>query len=200
MLVIGLTGGIGTGKSEVSRILRDLGATVINADHVGHEAYTPHSQIWREVVAAFGEGVLQSSGEIDRKRLGDIVFNDPGAMAKLNSIMHPRMAEMVRRRIEELREQDVELVVLEAALMVEAGWSSMVDELWVTYAPEELVLERLRQRNNMSDEEIRSRISSQLPFEERARCACMVVDNSGSVAELREKVESLWSRVRGKVT
>ena len=200
MLVIGLTGGIGTGKSEVSRILRDLGATVINADHVGHEAYTPQSQMWREVVAAFGEGILQPSGEIDRKRLGDIVFNEPGAMAKLNSIMHPRMAEMIRRQIEELREQDVKLVVLEAALMVEAGWSSMVDELWVTYAPEELVLERLRQRNNMSDEEIRSRISSQLPFEERARYARMVVHNSGSVAELREKVESLWSRVRGKVS
>jgi dephospho-CoA kinase len=200
MLVIGLTGGIGTGKSEVSRILGDLGATVINADQVGHEAYTPHSQIWREVVAAFGEGILQPSGEIDRKRLGAIVFSEPDARARLNSIMHPRMAEMISQQIGELREQGVELVVLEAALMVEAGWNSLVDEVWVTDAPEEHVLERLRQRNSLSEEEIRSRISSQLPFEERARHARAVVHNSGSLAELRDKVESLWSRVRGKVS
>ena len=96
MLVIGLTGGIGTGKSEVVRIVRELGAKVIEADLLGHDAYRPNSKVWREVVAAFGEGILQSTGEIDRKRLGAIVFNDTEAMARLNAIMWPHIAERVR--------------------------------------------------------------------------------------------------------
>ena len=98
MLVIGLTGGIGTGKSLVARILEQLGAVVIDADRVGHEAYMPNSLVWREVVEAFGEDILRPGGEIDRKRLGAIVFGDSAEMAKLNSIMHPRMAEMIHQR------------------------------------------------------------------------------------------------------
>ena len=199
MLVIGLTGGIGTGKSEVSRILRECGASVIDADLVGHEAYRPHSPAWREVVAAFGDGILGLSGEIDRKRLGGIIFNDPEARAKLNSIMHPRMAEMVKEKIDLLRQQREEAVVLEAAVLVEAGWDSLVDEIWVTYSPEEEVVERLRQRNNLSEEEARSRITSQLPHEERAKHAHVTVRNSGSMDELLEEVKSLWAgRVKGK--
>ncbi len=200
MLAIGLTGGIGTGKSEVSRVLRELGATVIDADRVGHEAYRPHSPIWREVVAAFGEGILQSTGEIDRKRLGAIVFSNPDARARLNAIMHPRMAESIRQDIKELQKRGIEVVVVEAALLIEAGWDSLVDEIWVTYSPEEVVVERLRSRNNLSEEEIKSRIRSQLPLEERARRAHVLVNNSGSIDKLREEVESLWSnRVKGKV-
>jgi len=200
MLAIGLTGGIGTGKSEVSRVLRELGATVIDADRVGHEAYRPHSPIWREVVAAFGEGILQSTGEIDRKRLGAIVFSNPDARARLNAIMHPRMAESIRQDIKELQKRGIEVVVVEAALLIEAGWDSLVDEIWVTYSPEEVVVERLRSRNNLSEKEIKSRIRSQLPLEERARRAHVLVNNSGSIDKLREEVESLWSnRVKGKV-
>jgi len=200
MLAIGLTGGIGTGKSEVSRVLRELGATVIDADRVGHEAYRPHSPIWREVVAAFGEGILQSTGEIDRKRLGAIVFSNPDARARLNAIMHPRMAESIRQDIKELQKRGIEVVVVEAALLIEAGWDSLVDEIWVTYSPEEVVGERLGSRNNLSEEEIKSRIRSQLPLEERARRAHVLVNNSGSIDKLREEVESLWSnRVKGKV-
>ena len=206
MLVIGLTGGIGTGKSEVSRILRELGATVIDADRVGHEAYRPHAQIWQEVVDAFGEGILQPTGEIDRKRLGAIVFSDPAARGRLNSIMHPGMAEMIQERISQLRQQGTEVVVVDAALLVEAGWDPLVDEIWVTYSSEEVVMERLRQRNNtqggepLSEEDIRSRIRSQIPFEERSRHAHALVRNSGSLDELQGEVESLWnSRVKGKV-
>ena len=200
MLVIGLTGGIGTGKSEVSRILRELGATIIDADQVGHEAYRPHSPAWRDVVATFGDEILQPTGEIDRKQLGAIIFNDPEARAKLNSIMHPRMAEMVQEKIGELRHEGTEAVVVEAAVLVEAGWNSLVDEIWVTYSTEEKVMERIRQRNNLSEEDITRRIRSQLTFEERSRHADVLVRNMGSLDELREELESLWgSRVKGKV-
>ena len=200
MLVIGLTGGIGTGKSEVSRILQGLGATVIDADRVGHEAYRPHSYAWREVVDTFGEAILAPTGEIDRKLLGAVVFNDPDARAKLNSIMHPRMAEIIREKIADLGRQGTDVVVLEAALLVEAGWDSFVDEVWVTCSPEDEVVDRLRRRNGLSEEEIMRRIRSQPPFEERARHATARVPNSGSVDELREEVELLWSgRVEGKV-
>ena len=200
MLVIGLTGGIGTGKSEVSHILQELGAVVIDADRVGHEAYKPHSEIWRAVVHSFGEEILRPSGEIDRKRLGDIIFSDLSARERLNSIMHPRMAGIIGEQIDQYRQKGSEVVVVEAALLMEAGWSSLVDEIWVTSSPEEEVVERLRDRDDLSEEQIRDRITSQLPFEERASQAHVVVENSGSKGELREEVESLWSsRVKGKV-
>ena len=200
MLVIGLTGGIGTGKSEVSRILKELGAEVIDADRVGHEAYSPHTGIWREVVDTFGERVLGPAGEIDRKQLGAIVFSDPEAMVRLNAIMHPRMADIIREKIGRLREQGGSLVVVEAALLIEAGWEPLVEEIWVTSSTEEQVEERLRHRNGLSEEQIRSRVRAQMPFEERARHAQVVVENSGSLEELKEEVESLCrSRVGGKV-
>ena len=115
--------------------------------------------------------------------------------------MHPRMGEMIGEMIVRLREERTEVVVLEAALLVEAGWGSLVDEIWVTYSPEDKVIERLRGRNELPEEEIRSRISSQLPFEDTSQYAHVVVWNSGGMDELREKVESLWSsRVKGKVS
>ena len=200
MLVIGLTGGIGTGKSEVSRILKELGAEVIDADRVGHEAYTPHTAIWREVVDTFGERVLGPAGDIDRKQLGAIVFSDPEAMGRLNAIMHPRMADIIREKIGRFREQGATLVVVEAALLIEAGWEPLVEEIWVISSTEEQVEERLRHRNGLSEEQIRSRVRAQMPFEERSRHAQVVVDNSGSLEELREEVESLCrNRVGGKV-
>ena len=200
MLVIGLTGGIATGKSEVSRILSKLGAEVIDADSVGHNAYRPDSQAWREVVEAFGHGILKPTGEVDRKRLGSIVFNDSDARDKLNAIMHPKMTDAIRDRISELREEGARVVVVEAALLIEAGWHALVDDVWVTRSSEDEVNERLRLRNRLSSEEIRSRVSSQLPFEERSKHAHAHVRNSGSMDDLREAVECLWTnRVKGKV-
>ena len=140
MMVIGLTGSIGTGKSEAARQLEALGASIISADQVGHEAYTPNTEAWEQVVAAFGDDILQDDGEIDRRKLGAVVFSDPGQLEKLNQIMHPRMARMVADKIEELRDQGTEVVVVEAALLFEAGWDSLVEEVWVTDAPEQAVI------------------------------------------------------------
>jgi dephospho-CoA kinase len=200
MIVIGLTGGIGTGKSEVARILQELGAVVINADQVGHEAYQPHCETWQEVVRAFGEDILQPDGEIDRKKLGGIVFSDPEQLARLNRIMHPRMAKMVAEQIKRLGEQGTSVVVVEAAILFEAGWDTLVDEVWSTDSSEELVIGRLQARNGLSGEEARRRIGAQMSASERRRRSDVVIDNSRDVDDLERAVQLLWNgRVKEKV-
>jgi dephospho-CoA kinase len=201
MIVIGLTGGIGSGKSEVSRVLNELGAEIIDADRLGHEAYQPHTKTWEALVAAFGEGILRPGGEVDRKALGLIVFSSLDALAQLNAIVHPRMREMMRERLGEHSAQGIKVVVIEAAVLLEAGWDSLVDEVWVTTAIEESVVQRLSQRNNLSEEEIRKRINSQLKNEERVRRATVVIKNSDGLKELRQRVLVLWDdRIKGRVS
>ena len=200
MLVIGLTGGIGTGKSEVARLLAGRGARVIGADQVGHEAYRPNSEIWREVVDVFGKHVLNPNGEIDRKKLGDIAFSSPGNLFKLNKIMHPLIARIMAEKIERFRAEGVPVVVLEAALLFEAGWDQLADEVWVTDSSPDLVMERLHSRNGLSEGEIQRRIRSQMPPAERIAKADAVIENSGDLQQLEHKVKSLWnSRVARRV-
>ena len=194
MVVIGLAGRIGTGKSEVARILHDLGAAVISADRIGHEAYLPHTQAWREVIAEFGQELLQPNGEIDRRKLGDLVFRDAAALARLNAILHPRMAQMLEERTRELERQGAEVVVLEAALLIEADWTRLVDEVWVITVPDELALQRVHARNGLSEEAILARIQAQLPEEEQLRHAQAVIENTGDLEELRRRVTDLWER------
>ena len=196
MLVIGLTGSIGTGKSEAARQLEALGAAVIDADEVGHEAYTPNTEAWRQVVAVFGDEILGEGGEIDRRKLGAIVFSDAAQLAKLNQIMHPRMARMVADKIEVLRSQGVGVAVVEAALLFEAGWDSLVEEVWVTDSPNQTVIERLKKRNGLTEEEARKRISSQMGRAERLEKSDIIIDNSGDMARLETVIKELWeSRV-----
>ena len=192
MFVIGLTGGIGSGKSVVSQALQEHGATLIDADKVGHQAYLPHAEAWEEVVATFGPQVVTDDEQIDRKALGAIVFADPAALAKLNAIMHPKMAVMIRTQIDELAEQGVQVVVLEAAILIEASWVPLVDEVWVVTAPEDVVVQRIIARNNFTDEAIRARIRSQLSNDERVGHAHAVIENDAGLEELQEQVARLW--------
>ena len=194
MLVIGLTGGIGTGKSEAARQLEELGALIISADQVGHEAYTVNTEAWEQVVATFGNGILQDDKEIDRRKLGGIVFSDPSQLKKLNQIMHPRMARIVSDKIEVFRGQGVDTVVVEAALLFEAGWDSLVEEVWVTDASEEIIIGRLRERNGLSEEEAKKRINSQMDRMERIGRSDFVINNSGDMAELGTTIKELWDR------
>ena len=197
MIVIGLTGGIGTGKSEVARILEEIGAYIIDADRLGHSAYLPHSEIWEEVVKEFGYGVLLPDEEIDRKKLGSIVFNDPVQLAKLNEIMHPRMGQMVANIIEGL---DAEVVVVEAALLLEAGWDALVDEVWCTGASEDVVIDRLKARNGLNKEEAQKRINAQMSVDERKSRSQVMIENNGDLAQLTTVVEQIWeNRVITKV-
>ena len=195
MKVIGLTGGIGSGKSTVSQCLAELGAVIIDADKVGHEAFKPDTEAWHDVVATFGQQVIAPGGEVDRKKLGEIVFNNPEALSRLNQIMHPRMFDMMKVRIEEYRRQGVDVVVLEAAVLLEAKWTPLVDEVWVTVASEGAVLERLKKQRGLAEEQTLARIRSQLSAEERARHADVVISNDGDLNEMRVKVEELWKRL-----
>lgn len=194
MLVIGLTGSIGTGKSEVARQLEILGASIISADQVGHEAYTPNTEAWEQVVAAFGDDILQDDKDIDRRKLGAIVFSDPSQLEKLNAIMHPRMARMVSDKIEVLRGQGVKVVVVEAALLFEAGWDTLVEEVWVTDTSEDIVVGRLKDRNGLSEEEAKKRINSQMDRAERIERSDFVIDNSSDMAGLEIAIKELWDR------
>jgi dephospho-CoA kinase len=198
MIVIGLTGGILTGKSTVSEILAQRGAVIIDADKIGHEAYRPQTKVWREVVDAFGTSILKENGEIDRKKLGEIVFNDPEALARLNEIMHPEMHSMMKEEIERLRSEGVDVVVLEAAVLIEANWTDLVDEVWVTVAPEETAVKRLQDRGGLSEEQARARIRSQLSSADRAKHADVIVDTDCDLAEVRAKVEELWRRLQAQ--
>jgi dephospho-CoA kinase len=200
MIVIGLTGGIGTGKSEVARLLQELGAVVINADQVGHEAYTPHSETWQEVVKAFGERILLETGEIDRRKLGGIVFADPQQLARLNGIMHPRMAGLVSEKLQGLRATGTPVAVVEAAVLFEAGWDYLVEEVWTTDSPVDTVVGRLQARSGLGADEARKRIAAQMSSEERAARAAVVITNAGDLANLESTVRELWERrVEGRI-
>ena len=195
MKVIGLTGGIGSGKSAVARLLAELGAIIIDADKIGHEALKRDTEVWHEVVAAFGQQILTPAGNINRRKLGEIVFGNPASLLKLNQIMHPRMYERVTAQIEEYRRKGVGVVVLEAPLLLEAGWASLVDEVWVTVAVEATVLRRLQERTGLSEPESLARIRSQLPVEERVNRADVVINTDGELDELEAKVKGLWQRL-----
>lgn len=194
--VIGLTGGIGSGKSTVSRFLAELGAVIIDADKVGHEAFRPNTDTWHKVVAAFGQQILDTDGTIDREKLGRIVFSDAEARARLNQMMHPVIYRMVKAQIDQYRRQGVSVVVLEAPLLLEAGWISLVDEVWVTTAPETTILKRLKARTGLSVAEALARIRTQLPTEERIKHADLVIDTGGSLEELKIKIKKLWQELK----
>jgi len=195
MKVIGLTGGIGSGKSTVSQFLAELGAVILNADEVGHKALKPDSEGWREVVAAFGRQILTPNGNIDRKKLGEIVFGNPESLSRLNQIMHPRMYDRVKAQLKEYRRQGTRVVVLEAPLLLEAGWTPLVDEVWVTTAPKATVLKRLEERNGMSRVESLTRIRSQLSSTERLRHADVVINTDCDLDELKARVKELWQEL-----
>jgi dephospho-CoA kinase len=198
MKVIGLTGGIGSGKSTVAQFLAELGAVIIDLDKVGHEALQ-QEEVRGQLVRKFGKDILNVSGEVDRTRLGKLVFNNREALARLNRIVHPVIDNMVNARIEEYRRKGVEVVVLEAAAMLEAGRASQVDELWVALAPEKVVLQRLSERNGYSGKETRARIDSQMSSEERIRHADVVIDSDCTLDELKVRVLAEWQKLQTRL-
>ena len=201
MFVIGLIGGIGSGKSSVSAMLHSLGVEIIDADKVGHEAYTPNSEGWKKVISVFGQDIVGPENEIDRKKLGSIVFSDPSEMEKLNKLMHPIIHNLVEEKIKLLSNQGVKVVVLEAAILIEANWQDLTDEIWLAKSNQEVVIERVQLRNNFTREEIIKRIQSQMSNDEREKHSDIVIDNNGTIEQLEEKVKTLWqSRVNGRVT
>ena len=199
MQVIGLTGSIGSGKSAVSQFLAELGATIIEADKLGHEAYMPGTEAWRKVVAAFGKQITGADGNIDREKLGKVVFGDSKARERLNRIMHPKIYSMIQARLEEHRKQKTEIVVVEAPLLLEANWTSLVDKVWITTASEATVLKRLKERRKLSEYESLARLRSQLPLGKRLKQADVVIDTECTLEELKEKIKILWQKLQAGI-
>lgn len=199
-MIIGLTGNIGSGKSTVSRRLAELGAEVIDTDQVARDVVAPDTPGLEKIVREFGPGVLGSSGELDRAGMASLVFNNPGARARLEAIIHPEVIRVVALRISDYLEGRgiTLLLVVEAPLLIEAGMHGMMDEIWVvTVSPEEQV-KRVMARSGLSREDVLNRIKAQMPQEEKLKYADRVIDNSGNIEETIRQVDTLWAQITGK--
>jgi dephospho-CoA kinase len=198
LITIGLTGGIASGKSVVSQMLATRGAKVVDVDRVAHETYRAGTSGFEQLKAAFGDHVVGADGEIDRRVLGGLVFGKPDEMTKLTDIVWP----LTRQRLEEMKVEDAAagapVLVLEAAVLIEAGWVPLVDEVWVVSVPVDIARERLMARNGITAEQADARIGSQLTNAEREAHATLVIENSGSLENLERKVDETWSQLQAR--
>lgn len=193
MIIIGLTGGIGTGKSTASGFLSDLGAVVLDADSLGHDTYKKGTELYIALIKTFGQDILGTKGEINRSKLADIVFANENLLIKLNSMVHPYIKNYIKQTISKLNKQKTSMVVIDAAILVEAGWTDLVDEVWVLTAGRETIHGRLSDKfkNNMKD--ALKRIDFQMSQSELASKADVVIDNDGSFGALKERVSLLFN-------
>jgi dephospho-CoA kinase len=194
-LLIGLTGNIATGKSEVARFLAELGAHVIDADKVAHEMMQPGGPAYTPVLQAFGPGILAADGTIDRERLGAIVFRDLAALRRLEAAVHPATIAEVGRRIAQATEP---VVVVEAIKLIESGMHRGYDALWVVTAPRSLQIARLMDMRGLSEEEAALRVDAQPPQQEKAALADRVFINDSDLEQLQGKVETAWKQLQTK--
>lgn len=199
MTAIGLTGGIASGKSTVAGLLKSLGAVVIDADRLGHRVYEPGSPGFEKVVNAFGHDVVAPDGTINRRVLGGKVFGDPAQMERLTDISWPEIQRLAEEEIAAYRARDPEIViVLEAAVLIEAEWTALVDEVWVVTTTIGRAVERLRKRNGMSEEAARARIDSQISTRERLEHADVRIKNTDTPEQLESRVLYHWRRLQGR--
>ena len=196
MIVVGLTGSVGTGKSTVAKMLKELGAEVIDADQLAHETIQPRQPAWRQLVKTFGRTILKPDGSIDRLALGQRVFRDLSARRRLERIIHPEVIRRTTMRLTQWRRQGrVRVVVLDVPLLVEAGMRKLVDRLVVVTAPAVVQRQRLKARG-WSESEIRRRIAAQWTLSAKVALADVVIDNGGGLVETRRQVKDLWNRQR----
>lgn len=195
-MIIGLTGGIASGKSTVAQALGDRGAYIIDADKLGHTAYLAGSGAFDQVVAAFGSDVVAADGEIDRRKLGGKVFGNEAALKQLTDIVWPAIRAMAEKEIANAQRTAPErIVVLEAAVLIEADWLDLADQIWVTVVEPAVAIERACARDNLSADAVQTRLDAQLSNDERRSYADHVIDNSSDQAHLLAQVESLWATV-----
>jgi dephospho-CoA kinase len=196
MKVIGLTGGIASGKSFVADILEELGAVVIDADQLAREVVKPGAEPYRMIVEAFGRNVLQPDGTLDRKALGKIVFSDPDARKRLERITHPAIIRLAEKRLEGERLKGTDVVFYMVPLLLEVGLTSSVDEVWVVYADDETQVERLMKRDKIGKDEALGKMAAQMPMDEKIRFGKVIIDNRGTPEETRRKVVELWKELK----
>ena len=197
MRIIGLTGGIGSGKSSVSQMLQKLGARIVDADKIARQVVEPGRPALVEIVRAFGDRVIRPDGSLDRELLGELIFRDEEHRRRLDSIVHPRVAEEQSRVIARIAREDPNaLVVIDAALLIEVGGHRDVEKLIVVYVPQKVQLERLMTRNGISEADAILRILSQMPLEDKARMADFVVDNSGAPDETERQMADIYQELQ----
>ena len=193
MRVIGITGGVASGKTTVSNILGELGAHIINADKIGHLAYEQGTSCYKNIVGHFGTTVVAENGDIDRRKLGAIVFSDSSKMAALNEIVWPEIRVLLISELDQINSESrsgglVPIVALEAAVMIEAGWFDLVSDLWVVHVDREVAKNFLIARNSLSSEEALKRIDCQISNDERCKHASKILYNNGDLENLHSQV------------
>jgi dephospho-CoA kinase len=196
VIVAGLTGGIATGKSTVAAIFEEAGARLIDADRIAREAVRKGSPAYRDIVAHFGAGVLLENGEIDRKRLAAVAFNDPAEQRALEGIVHPQVKQEIERRLDLIRQETSDaLAIVDVPLLFESDMDRGLAAVIVVYVPEQVQLERLMARDALAEPEARARIRAQMPIETKKSLATLVIDNSGSIERTRAQTLEVYRRL-----
>lgn len=195
--ILGVTGGLGSGKSTVCRLLGQRSVPVVDADEISRECMVPGRRVFEEAVAEFGPGILDEQGQIHRSGLAEKVFGDPEARRRLEEIIHPFVIRAIKDRIADFATQGTRLVVLDVPLLYEAGLDAMCDEVWVVWCRRDQQLDRVVQRGSLTREAARRRLEAQMPLEEKVRRADRVIDNTGSPGELVGQVQRAWECLTG---
>lgn len=195
MYLIGLTGGIASGKSTVSRMLNELGACIIDVDKLSREVVQPGTPAYQDIIKAFGEDIVEPSGEINRRRLGQLVFDNKEARLTLEKITHPRIEAAARAAVERAEANGCAVAVLDAPLLIEAGWHTKLDAVWVVYVDEQTQLTRLMGRDKLDEPAARARMNAQLALQEKVKYADVVIDNSDAPEETQKNVIQAWNKI-----
>lgn len=196
MIKVGITGGIGTGKSSVLNVLNKLGASTISADNIVHESFKKGQEVYKEIVREFGEIVLDEKGEINRKKLGQIVFQDQEKKELLEGITHPEVKKRILNFFSEQKQKNKKAAFAEVPLLFEVRWEKEFDQIWVVWAPQDVVRRRLVQKG-FSAEEVDRRLRSKLPLAEKVKKADVVIENKGSLWELEKALQERWQKLNG---
>jgi dephospho-CoA kinase len=197
-LIVGLTGGIVSGKSTVASMFRDLEAKIIDADRLGHNVILPYKSAWKKIVKLFGEDILKNDLTINREKLGKIVFADQALLKKLNEITHPEIIKLITKEINFARDKthnQEKILIIDAALIYETKIDTLMDKIIVVYIEEDEQIKRLIKRNNLSKDEALQRVKSQIPMKEKIKMADYVIDNNGTLDKTKKQVETIWQEL-----
>jgi len=197
-MLIGVTGSITAGKSTGCKMLQEFGAQVIDADKLGHQCYLPGTESYKEVIHTFGQQILNQDGTVDRKALGTIVFNDPSQLKKLTDITWPAINNLAQVEFKKLKSQGAEIVIIEAAVLIESKLYNLCDEVWAIVITPEVAIQRLAERNNMTKEEALKRINTQLSNEERSKYANVIIYNQSTIEEFRSNIAKEWKSLQAR--
>jgi len=196
-LIIGLTGGIVSGKTTVADMFRELGADIIDADIIAREVVRPKKKAWEKIVKHFGVGILRENQEINRKKLGNIVFSDKNKLKLLNQITHPEITELIKKKLENIINNNNRnnVCIVDVPLLFETGFENMMNKIIVVYLDPKKQINRLMKRNNLTREDALKRIKTQIPIEEKVKMADYIIDNSNSLEYTKKQVLHLWEEL-----